>query len=214
MVQTRPITGKVLPPEPLLYPTELFKMVCNAPDRETRIKMLREYSIKDANHSKVLRSIIELAWHPAIVWELPEGAPPYTAASPHVREAPTSLFRVMREVSRFLKGGGGFIQNPLKREKYFTQILESLSAPEALLLIAIKDKTISELYPKVTLDLIVQTFPDLLPADIVAANPPVEDTPEDPKSPTTEAPSSQESDGGEEKPAKKPRVAGRKREIN
>lgn len=165
--QTRPATGKLLPPEPLLFPTELFKMICKQEDRELRKRMLVEYTRKDAKHAQVLQSIAELAWHPAVVWDLPEGAPPFAPSTPHLGQAPTSLFKCLREASRFLKGGGGYINNMLKREKYFAQILESLAGPEANLLIAIKDKNIEQLYPYIRLDLFTETFPQWFPAEVV-----------------------------------------------
>lgn len=203
MAQLRPSGAKALPPENMIYPSELFKMMCIAPDRETRIKMLQEYVAKDQNHAKVLQSIAELTWHPAVVWVLPEGAPPHTPASPHVSEAPSSLFRALRQASRFLKGGGGFIQNNVKREHYFAQILESLSEPEVKLLIAIKDKELSLLYPKVTLDLFAQVFPQWFPTELVQQNPPKEDTPDDPKKEASDTHTSQESETPVEKPARK-----------
>lgn len=164
----------LLPKQKILFLPELFEAIQKAPDRLTRQNMLIEYAQKDALHEKVLRAFMELAWHPQITFVLPEGSPPYATSTTLETEAPTNLFRVFRDVGRFLKGDRGFIENNLKRESYFITILESLSSREAQILVALKDKTISELYNKITCDLFCQVFglAGWLPKDVVVANPP------------------------------------------
>lgn len=51
-----------------------------------------------------------------------------------------------------------------KREMMFTQILESIPADDAKLLLAIKNKTLTKLYPIVP-DVVNKAFPGLLPAE-------------------------------------------------
>lgn len=93
-------------------------------------------------------------------FELPEGTPPYNQLTGGADLAYEKLLspKMIRMIDHF--------KNPslsrLKRETLFIQTLESLSADEAKLLIAIKDKKVTELFPVVTRELVDETFPKLL----------------------------------------------------
>jgi hypothetical protein len=56
--------------------------------------------------------------------------------------------------------------NKIKRENIFITILESLPGPEALMLIAAKDKKLHKLYKGITADVAKLAFPDILPDDV------------------------------------------------
>lgn len=170
--------ARLLPNETIVFIPELFKIIQKAPDRETRKALLFEYASKDAIHKQALRQFTELAWHPAIEWMLPEGSPPYASSTAHEGQAPNNLFKVFKVASRFLKGGGGFITNAIKRETYFITTLESLSKAESEILIALKDKNIDSIYSHVTCDLFCEVFPEWLPPEVVAAHPPKKDSDE------------------------------------
>lgn len=158
-----------------IYLPELFEQIENAPDRETRKFMLVEYYNKDEKHKEVLKAFTELMWHPMVEFVLPDGTPPFAEASKWESEAPNSLFKVFRQIGRFLKGSRIFIANNLKREQHFITILESLSERESKILIAIKDKEFDKLYPKVTCDLFCEVFGGVkwLPEEVLIANPPI-----------------------------------------
>jgi hypothetical protein len=85
-----------------------------------------------------------------------------------VDQAPSSLFKVFKNVHRFLTGGSGFLHDKTRRERFFVITLESLSMAEAELLINIKDRDLSA-YPNVNINTFLDDFPDLLPADVVEA---------------------------------------------
>lgn len=158
----------------IIFITELFEQMQKAPDRMTRRQMLVEYASKDSLHEKMIRSFTELTWHPQIEFMLPEGAPAFTPSSAREAESPTNLFRVFRDIGRFLKNDVNLIQNPKKREDYFVSVLEALSTKEAGLLIAIKDKKVSQYYSTVTCDLFCEVFGGVgwLPKEVIDANPP------------------------------------------
>ena len=60
----------------------------------------------------------------------------------------------------FVEGGNPSLKQ-LRRESLFVQLLETVSADDAKLLLAIKDKYLP--YPGVTPDIIKEAFPGLLP---------------------------------------------------
>lgn len=181
-----------LPKQTLLYLPELFEILEKQQTRMDKQNLLIEYARKDEHHEMIIRQFMELMWHPAVEFDLPEGTPPYAPATDMVGEAPTSLFRVFRvgAISRCLKGSSDFIPPLTKRENFFISFLEQLETKEGELLIAIKDakknggKLLFEhdgkkknLYPSVTCDLFCQVFGGTgwLPKEVVEANPPKED---------------------------------------
>lgn len=157
-----------LPAQETIYLPELLKLVNNATDKDNQKELLNLYYNKDELHNKTLVTLVQLLLHPDIVWGLPEGHPPYTAATPHIGQAPVSLFGAFKQISRLLVGGGNYLQNPTRREMYYLQTLESLSTEEAELLCQIKDKKLIS-YPNISLSLFAELFPDLLPESVVAS---------------------------------------------
>jgi hypothetical protein len=102
-------------------------------------KLPQEEQIKclQANDSEPIRIILQYCFHPGAKWLLPEGAPPYTPCEfPNVENM---LYAEARKIYLFLEGGNDNL-NPLKREKMFIDILESITPEDAKLLISIKEK--------------------------------------------------------------------------
>lgn len=118
---------------------------------EEKINFLR------ANNSPALLLILKYALDPTIVWDLPEGAPPYKPC-PY----PAQEMRLMAESRRlylFIKGGNPNLTK-LKRESLYIELLESIHPDDAVLLNAAKDKKIP--YKGITSKLVKETFPGLI----------------------------------------------------
>ena len=103
-------------------------------------------NIKTVEGNKYLRNILEAALVPELKLELPEGDPPYTP-----RAAPSAQFSGMfwqeaKKIAVFRRKD----LHPLRRETLFVQALESVSAKEAEILLAVKDQTLYKLYPNIT----------------------------------------------------------------
>jgi hypothetical protein len=105
-----------------------------------------------------LLTILKLAYDPGIVFNLPEGAPPYKPC-PYLDQE-NMLYTQLRKIHYFL---GESKLPPMKREKLFIDMLEALDPEDAKLMIAVKDKSIP--YPGITRKLVEQTFPGLLPPE-------------------------------------------------
>lgn len=118
---------------------------------EEKINFLRN------NNSPALQIILKYAYDPSIVWDLPEGAPPYTPC-PY----PAQEMRLMAEARRlylFVKGGNPNLTK-IKRESLYIELLESVHPSDAVLLNAVKDKKIP--YKGITAKLVKEAFPDLI----------------------------------------------------
>jgi hypothetical protein len=155
---------KKLPNQSPLYLPELLETMQNE-DLETQIDLVKQYIGKGVMYYNVAKSFTELMVYPEIIWELPESDPPYTPASSHINQGPANLFKVFKEVSRFLRGGGGFIENNQKRQTHFVVTLESLSKQEASLLCQVKNKDLVG-YPGLLLEAFVEVYKESLPQEV------------------------------------------------
>lgn len=116
-----------------------------------------------ANDSLPLRIILQAAYDPNVVWQLPEGAPPYKPNDLEDQEG--VLVREAQKLTYFIKG---FHENltQVKRESMFVQLLENVTPKDAELLCLIKDK---KPIKGITLEHVTKGLPGLI-ANEQAAN--------------------------------------------
>lgn len=92
------------------------------------------------NDSMPLRVVLQYALDPRIEWLLPIGEPPYKPTE-HLDQH-GNLYREIRKLHNFIKGGGHPDMHPLKREMLFIQFIEGLDPEDAKLMCSVKDKKI------------------------------------------------------------------------
>lgn len=134
-----------------MLPFEVLEKVNSAKTKPEKIKLLKE------NDHWALKDIIRGTLDSTVKWNLPEGAPPYTAAEEH--NAPTSIFREHKKFAYFVKGGKGDKLPSVKRERIFIGILEGIHPEDAKLVINMINKE----KPKgLTRPVVEEAFPGLL----------------------------------------------------
>ena len=133
---------------PLFF--EIFREVDKAESKDAKIAVLRK------NDSTPLRQDLKGAFDPAIVWELPEGTPPYKENEAPAGTDHTSLHQEARRLHYFIKGANKL--NKAKREIMFIQMLEGLQAEEAKLLLNVKNKNLQTVYSGLTSELVREAF--------------------------------------------------------
>ena len=131
---------------------EILEKTSGMTSRSDRIRMLQE------NNSVALQTVLRGAFDPSIKWLLPEGEPPYKPND--LVDQEHIFYHECRKMYLFVEGGNPDLKQ-LRREALFVQLLETVSANDAKLLLAIKDKHLP--YPGVTPDIIKEAFPGLLP---------------------------------------------------
>lgn len=131
---------------------EILEKTSGMTSRSDRIRMLQE------NNSVALQTVLRGAFDPTIKWLLPEGKPPYKPND--LVDQEHIFYHECRKMYLFVEGGNPDLKQ-LRREALFVQLLETVSANDAKLLLAIKDKHLP--YPGVTPDIIKEAFPGLLP---------------------------------------------------
>lgn len=133
------------------YVYEVFEELNKKTKKEDKIKVLKE------NESWALKDIIRGSMDSTVIWNLPAGAPPYTAAPEHSH--PANLLRENTKFKYFVKGGQGDSMPAVKRESIFIGILEGVHPDDALLVIDMINKK----KPKgLTRPIVEEAFPDLL----------------------------------------------------
>jgi len=134
---------------PLLH--EVLKKVHNAKTKDKKVSILRE------NDSEALRMVIKGSFDPNIEWVLPEGDVPYKKNEAPDGTEHTMLFQESKKVWHFIKGGDG--KTPQwKKETMFVQMLEGLSAGEAEVLVAAKDKKLHQVYKGLSAAVVKEAF--------------------------------------------------------
>ena len=109
--------------------------------------------LKENVANESLKMVFGYGFIPKGKWLLPEGTPPYKEESAPIGMTPGNLWTETRSFERFTR----IDLSNTKRELMFIQLLENIHPSEAKLVIAIKDQSITDLYPNITLDKIVDS---------------------------------------------------------
>jgi hypothetical protein len=103
-----------------------------------------------------LRQLLKAAFDPKIVFDVPEGIPPYMANEAPAGTDHTSLLDEVRKLYLFIKGGSTIPK--IKKETLFIQMLEALHKDDAEVLINIKDKKLNLVYKGLTENAVKEAF--------------------------------------------------------
>ena len=135
------------------HPFEIFEAVQACTKQADRVKILQE------NESYELKTILQAAFRKDIVFELPQGAPPYTP-SPNPAGIMSSPLRKQIDVLALLVAGNNK-WNKMKKEMAFIRLLENVHEKDAEIIVAMKDKKLTSLYSTLTSSLVKKAFANL-----------------------------------------------------
>ena len=143
---------------PLLH--EMFTKINNKKDRPGKIKILQQYDTQG------LRMVLKAAFDPKIVWLVPEGNVPYIANDAPDGTEHTRLEQQARTLQNYVgvKQENGAVNpakpeiNTMRREMLFIQLLEGLSAGEAEVVVAVKNKTLNKSYKGLNASTVKEAF--------------------------------------------------------
>ena len=131
---------------------EILEGCSKLPKIEDKVNYLRQHDCLP------LRVVLQYALDYRVEWLLPIGTPPYKPTEHLDQEG--NLYRNIRKVNLFVKGGDHPDLHPIKRETLFIQFLEGLAPKDAELICAVKDKKIP--YKGYTIKLVNTAFPGLI----------------------------------------------------
>tara|TARA_Y100000996_G_C22518395_1_gene641390 strand:- start:236 stop:739 length:504 start_codon:yes stop_codon:yes gene_type:complete len=133
---------------------EVLEAASKTTNYDERIAILKR------NETFGLRTMLQALFHPGIVFNLPEGAPPYRADVAPIGHSPSNLDRQSRKM-RYLAHGPEMAKGAMKREEIFVAILESVHSTEAEFLIQVKEKNC--IYPGIDQKVVWDAFPGIVP---------------------------------------------------
>jgi hypothetical protein len=134
------------------HPFEIFEAVQGCNKQADRVKILQEHE------SYELKTLLQAAHRKDIVFDLPEGTPPYIP-SPNPAGVMTSPLRKQIDVLPLLLVSGKWTK--MKKEMAFIRLLENVHAQDAEIIVAAKDKKLTALYSTLTSSLVKKAFPNL-----------------------------------------------------
>ena len=142
-----------LPPNPFIH--EILELVSEQRTKAKRVDILREY------RDDSLTAVLIWNFDERVQSAVPDGQVPYEPNDVPVGTDHTSLRREWKTLYHFIKGGNDTLSS-LRRESMFIQLLEGLHPKEAEIICLIKDKELESVYPKITLDIVKEAFPDIV----------------------------------------------------
>jgi len=128
---------------------EVIKKAARQNLKADKIKVLRQHD------SFGLRTILQGAYNPNIVFSLPEGVPPYTPNK--VQSAPSTLHRKSRHLGIFVESSK---LDQVKKERKFIELLEAIHPEDAKIVLQMKDK---KPFKGISSAVVKEAFPNILP---------------------------------------------------
>ena len=131
--------------------SEILKKCSEFKKKEERVEALR------INCNEPCKIVLQYMFHPDVKFALPEGKPPFKYSE---FDEPNMLHSQARKLYLFLEGVNPEMR-PSKRQSLFLDILQSVNADDADLLIAMKEK--KSPFSGLTKEVAVAAFPELFP---------------------------------------------------
>ena len=133
------------------YVFEVLEEARKCRTKEQKVKVLQD------NESFALKDILQGSLDEKVIWNLPQGEPPYKPSDPH--NHPSSWFRRNMDLKYFVKGGVGDKMPSFKREALFIGLIESIHPQDAKHVVNMINKTA----PKgITKAIVKDAFPNLI----------------------------------------------------
>ena len=133
---------------------EIFEDFTKLKARKDKIAFLRE----QGNEVPAVKDVVRGAFDTRLKFVLPEGKPPYTPNRPE--SVPSSLRLLHRQFGDYVEGARSTAMGQIKRETRFIQLLESIHAEDALIVLDMvaKKPPVKGLTKKI----VEEAFPNLL----------------------------------------------------
>lgn len=134
------------------YTFEIFELIDKAKTKQDKIALLND------NATPAVKNILVGTFDDGIVWNLPEGTPPYTPAD--TRSTANSFSRQLDQLRYFVVGGPGDKLVKSKRESMFIRLLENIHPKDAELVLSMVAKKSPA--KGLTKALVKEVFPNII----------------------------------------------------
>lgn len=152
-----------------IFLTEILSAVCEVPERDDKIKMIRLWWQREPKNAELMRKFMETVYHPMVIFKFPETAPPYVPNdSTDLGMSSNTLYKAIRKIPLFAECSNK-IANQMKRENTLIQQLETLHKDEAELFWMMIQKQIDQtVYPGIDEDFLREAFSAVLPPKVAS----------------------------------------------
>ena len=142
----------------LLVP-EILEKFENIKAKSDKIRLIKQHE------TPLLRTLLRLNYDPNLSMNLPVGTPPYKKeVDKPVGYNASNLTKEYRRFYIWLSPQNTLPK--LKKEALFVSLCESIHWTEAEVLICVKDRTLQTKYKSLSVDIVREAYPGLLPFDI------------------------------------------------
>jgi hypothetical protein len=131
--------------------SNILQLIEDADSKKKKVKILKK------NDNFVLRTILQGNFNDDIKFGMPTGLPPLKELDEN-----TELTNLDDELMKKICQTIDRKIHQWARERTFTECINNLDEEERDIIIAMKDKTISELYPSITYELVKEAYPKIL----------------------------------------------------
>ncbi len=119
---------------------EFVVALSNLKTLEDKVKFTQEFTQSEGRRRAVDQMIVSL-FHPAVRFNLPQGAPEYRVGLRHQDRMPANLISwISKKLTYFVVGNVDEIKNIIRGQKYFLGVLEAMTEGDSVLLLSIKEK--------------------------------------------------------------------------
>ena len=139
------------------YPHEVFSAIEEIKSFHDRVEYLKTHS------NYAIKSIIQANFASYIEFDLPVGAVPFVKDGTPPENSMARIERAVKVLGRLIKSNGheSTLMERASKENRFIQLIESINENDAEIIVAMKDKNLTKLFPKVTEALAKKAYPDL-----------------------------------------------------
>lgn len=153
-------------PRGTIYITDVLEAVSNLEVLEDKVLMLRMWANRQPSNFEQIRGYIECRYHPMVKFALPDSIPPYRVNdAADLGLAESDFLKAIRKVSYFIECPRK-IQNQIKRENVFINLLEDLHKAESELFLDMVFKRDNDKYNGVNEEVFRAAFTKVLPPKI------------------------------------------------
>ena len=131
--------------------SNILQLIEDADSEKKKVKILKK------NDNFVLRTILQGNFNDNIKFDMPDGTPPLKEL-----DEDTKVINLDDNLMKKICQSCDKRNHQWKRERIFTECINNLNEEERDIIIAMKDKTISELYPSITYELVKEANPKIL----------------------------------------------------
>ena len=131
---------------------ERLEKIDKLKQHKRKVDQLQEFS---GDVKFVVKSIFQATYNHNVKCDMPEGSPPFTPNEKEDIEISKNHFHKAMIASMNRK------QHQWKRERDYTKFLESISPKDAEIMIAMKDKKLTDVFPTFTRELCKEVYPEM-----------------------------------------------------